>query len=171
MCNTIILFCLKKSAAFLCILQQTGPGYVCGKWVHGYLAINKPPFLRHKNKANAKQGINILRCIKICVNVYMYQHKHNITMESEWVRWLLKHQLRHCLLNRLFRSRSKKTSKLRVTGPCAGNSTVTGEFPHKGPVTGKWFHLMTSSWTTKKRVLLCQTLRPTIIRLGFHTVD
>ena len=34
----------------------------------------------------------------------------------------------HCLLNRLFRGRSKKTSKLRVTGRCAGNSPVTGEF-------------------------------------------
>ena len=28
-----------------------------------------------------------------------------------------------------FRSRSKKTSKLRVTGLCVGNSPVTGEFP------------------------------------------
>ena len=34
-----------------------------------------------------------------------------------------------CLLNRLFRRRSKKTSKLRVTGLCAGNSPKTGEFP------------------------------------------
>ena len=39
------------------------------------------------------------------------------------------HQLHDCLLNRLFRRRSKKTSKLRVTGLCAGNSPVTGEFP------------------------------------------
>ena len=39
------------------------------------------------------------------------------------------HQPRHCLLNRLFRRRSKKTSKVRVTGLCAGNSPVTGEFP------------------------------------------
>ena len=34
-----------------------------------------------------------------------------------------------CLLNCLFRRRSKKTSKLRVTGFCEGNSPVTGEFP------------------------------------------
>ena len=34
-----------------------------------------------------------------------------------------------CLLNRLFRRRSKKISKLRVTGLCAGNSPATGEFP------------------------------------------
>ena len=34
-----------------------------------------------------------------------------------------------CSLNRLFRRRSKKTSKLRVTGLCTGNSPATGEFP------------------------------------------
>ena len=39
------------------------------------------------------------------------------------------HQRLECLLNRLFRPRSKKTSKLRVTGLCEGNSPVTGEFP------------------------------------------
>ena len=39
------------------------------------------------------------------------------------------HQPHDCLLNRLFTRRSKKTSKLRVTGLCAGNSPVTGEFP------------------------------------------
>ena len=38
------------------------------------------------------------------------------------------HQPHHCLLNCLFRRRSKKTSKLRITGLCAGNSPVTGEF-------------------------------------------
>ena len=41
------------------------------------------------------------------------------------------HQPYHCLINRLFRHRSKKTSKLRVNGICAGNS------PHKWPVTRK----------------------------------
>ena len=39
------------------------------------------------------------------------------------------HQPHDCLLNRLFTRRSKKTSKLRVTGLCAGNSPETGEFP------------------------------------------
>ena len=39
------------------------------------------------------------------------------------------HQPHDCLLNRLFRRRSKKTSKLRVTGLCTGNSPATGEFP------------------------------------------
>ena len=39
------------------------------------------------------------------------------------------HQPQDCLLNRLFTRRSKKTSKLRVTGLCVGNSPGTGEFP------------------------------------------
>ena len=39
------------------------------------------------------------------------------------------HQPLDCLLNHLFRRRSKKTSKPRVTGPCVGISPVTGEFP------------------------------------------
>ena len=39
------------------------------------------------------------------------------------------HQPYCCLLNCLFRRRSKIISKLRVTGLCAGNSPETGEFP------------------------------------------
>ena len=39
------------------------------------------------------------------------------------------HQPHDCFLNRLFRRRSKRTSKLHVTGFCVGNSPVTGEFP------------------------------------------
>ena len=42
---------------------------------------------------------------------------------------VLNHQPHDCLLNRLLRCRSKETSKLRVTGLCAGKSPVTGEFP------------------------------------------
>ena len=43
------------------------------------------------------------------------------------------------LLNRLYRHRSKKTSKLCVTGLCEGKSPVTGEFPAQRPVTRKMF--------------------------------
>ena len=47
------------------------------------------------------------------------------------------HQPHGCLLNRLFRRRSKQTSKLRVTGLCVGNSPGPVNSPHKGPVTRK----------------------------------
>ena len=56
------------------------------------------------------------------------------------------HQPPGCLLSRLFRRRSKKTSKLRVTGLCVGNSPGPVNSPHKGRLRGKCFHLMTSSW-------------------------
>ena len=49
------------------------------------------------------------------------------------------HQPHGCSLNRLFRRRSKRTSKLRVTGLCVGNSPGPVNSPHKGPVTRKMF--------------------------------
>ena len=52
---------------------------------------------------------------------------------------VLIHQPHGCLLNRLFRRRSKKTSKLRVTGLCAGNSPGPVNSPHKWPVTREMF--------------------------------
>ena len=44
-----------------------------------------------------------------------------------------------CLLNRLFRRRSRKTWKLRVTDLCEGNPLVSDGFPHKRTVTRKTF--------------------------------
>ena len=68
--------------------------------------------------------------IKLSCNMPL-QWRHN---EHDGVS---NHQLHDCLLNRLFRRRSKKTSKLRVTGLCAGKSPVNS--PHKWPVTRKMF--------------------------------
>ena len=47
------------------------------------------------------------------------------------------HQPHGCLLDRLFRCKSKKTSKLRVTGLCVGNSPGPVNSPHKWPVRRK----------------------------------
>ena len=52
---------------------------------------------------------------------------------------VMNHRCLDCLFNPLFRRRSKKTSKLRVTGLCEGNPPVTGGSPHKGPVIRKMF--------------------------------
>ena len=46
-----------------------------------------------------------------------------------WCDGASNHQTHDCLLNRLFKRRSKKTSKLCATGLCEGNSPVIGEFP------------------------------------------
>ena len=62
------------------------------------------------------------------------------------------HQPHDCLLNRLFRRRSKKTSKLRVTDLCVGNSPVTGEFPAQMASYAEnpsiWWHHHVGSWMT-----------------------
>ena len=50
---------------------------------------------------------------------------------------LLNQQSNDYLLNRLFRRRSKKTSKLRVTGLCGEIHRWPVNSPHKGPVTRK----------------------------------
>ena len=54
------------------------------------------------------------------------------------------HQPHYCLPNCLFRCRSKETSKLRVTGLCAGNSPETGEYPaqmaSKAENVSIWWH-------------------------------
>ena len=112
--------------------------------------------------------------------------------EEMWLWWLLGNnwktlQWRHnghdsvsnyqphdCLLNSLFRRRSKKTSMLRVTGLCAGISPGAGEFPAQMTSNAEnvsiWWRLMVTVsdllypypvsevlLTTYKRV---DTLRP-----------
>ena len=60
-------------------------------------------------------------------------HKNSMISTLQWRHngrdSVSNHQPRKCLLSRLIRRRSKKTSKLRVTDLCVGNSTETGEFP------------------------------------------
>ena len=64
------------------------------------------------------------------------------------------HQRLECLLNCLFRRRSKKTSNIGVTGLCEGIQRWQVDFPHKGPVTRKIFsfddvimtHYILPSW-------------------------
>ena len=74
-----------------------------------------------------------------CLHSQFIWHAGYMLVQGPWTKALLwRHNGRDgvsnflphdCLLNRSFRRRSKKTSKLRVTGLCAGNSLVTGEFP------------------------------------------
>ena len=56
------------------------------------------------------------------------------------------HQLHDCLLNRLFRRRSKKASKLPVTGLC-GDRWIPRT---NGQLHRKYFNLTTSSWSATR---------------------
>ena len=71
--------------------------------------------------------------------IYTYTAKCSLQWSHNGCDGVSNHQPHHCLLNRLFRRRSKKTPKLRVTGLCAGNSPVTD-----GQQRRTCFHLMTS---------------------------
>ena len=80
---------------------------------------------------------------------------------SPWVAWqwrhngcdsVSNHQHHDCFLYRLFRRKSKKTSKLRVAGLCVGNSRWPART--NGQWRGKCFHLMTSLWLWNCSTLL-----------------
>ena len=64
---------------------------------------------------------NFWPVVYVCQHTLRWRHNDHAGVSN--------HQPHGCLLNRLFRRKSKKTSKLRVTGLCAGNSPGTGEFP------------------------------------------
>ena len=90
--------------------------------------------------------------------------KKHITWRHDERDGVSNHQPRDCLLKRLFGRRSKKTSKLRVTGLCAGNSPVNS--PHKGPVTRKMFPF-DDVIMTYRGVIGIQTCSIQAVRLGF----
>ena len=64
-----------------------------------------------------------------CTISVLRKYNNTLWWRHNWHDSVSNHQPHDCLLNRLFRRRLKKTSKLRVTGLCAGNSPVPGEFP------------------------------------------
>ena len=72
----------------------------------------------------------------VWVDLWYGSTENSINNASQSLQWrhngrdcVSNHQPHDCLLNRLFRRRSKNTSKLRVTGHCSGTSPGTGEFP------------------------------------------
>ena len=97
-----------------CCSTQWLPQLWCFKWIHFDINI--------KELVEAR-GIHYLYTFIYFMRHITLQWRHN-GRDS-----VSNHQPHDCLLNRLFRRRSKKTSKLRVTGLCEGNSPWNGEFP------------------------------------------
>ena len=111
-------------------------------------------------------------CFLVVVNCWIYivsrwWHTcglfHNVLVSSQWrhsdCNGVSNQRLLYGLLNRLFRRRSKKTSKLRVTGLCEGNSPGTGEFPAQR-ASGKdnvsiWLHYYVNLPRKSTTELLC----------------
>ena len=75
------------------------------------------------------------------------------------------HQTHDCLLNRLYRRRSRKTSKFRVIGLCVGNSPVTSEFLEQRAIKAEnvsiWWHhhgLIITDYITYFKVTWCNKI-------------
>ena len=81
----------------------------------------------------------VMFCLAVLVGDNLLYGGTQVSLRDNQYDHVSNHQPHGCLLNRLFRRRSKKTSKLRVTGLCAGDSPVTGEFPAQR-VSIRWRH-------------------------------
>ena len=66
-----------------------------------------------------------LQCRYLYILMYLFKVSCLVNHYDDVIMGI-NHQPHDCLLNRLFRRRSKKISKLRVTGLFAGNSPGTG---------------------------------------------
>ena len=110
------------------VSQITGNWTVCSTPWSGYIKENiHAPYTSMKT---SKQLHITGPCEEnSLVSGFPSQRTSNSAHPLRWRHSVSNHQPHNCLLNRLFGCRSKKTSKLRVTGLCAS----------------KYFHLMTSS--------------------------
>ena len=83
-------------------------------------ASNKKPIDGLGQERRNSSALAMKLCLS-CIKPLQWRHNGHYSVSN--------HQPHDCLLNHLFRRISKKTSKLRVTGLCAGKSLATGEFP------------------------------------------
>ena len=96
-----------------------------------YPLINNLLFFIYRWSIHLNSYHSIYRYLWQCWNFPVSLHwRHNGLDGSN-------HQPHHCLLSRLFGRKSKKTSKLRVTGLCAGFHRGPVNSPQKWPVTWK----------------------------------
>ena len=95
----------------------------------GWLAVVSPAHLKLREKHH---GYFFL-VIQDSATVRPIQYGHTFGFALQWRHngrdGFSNHQPHDCLLKWLFGRKSKKASKLRVTGLWAGNSPLTGEFP------------------------------------------
>ena len=109
--------------------------YYDNSWDFRWLMPNLPP--SHATGCRFRQPAVPLVTIKFASSLlWRHNGRHGVS----------NHQPHNCLLDCLFRRRSKKTSKLCVTGFCVGNSPVTSEFPaqmasNAENVSIRWRHL------------------------------
>ena len=119
--------------------------------------VNKGCYINMLFMAKMAQNQDDLTLWNTFISSPIYEWWPAKTMTLQWRHnerdGVSNHQPHDYLLNRLFRRWSMKTSKLRVTGLCAGNSPVTGEFPAQRAISAEnvsiwWRHHNIPHYTT-----------------------
>ena len=122
------------------------------------LAVNSMPMLVF-GKCPGRHRLKTLEPSSAAGSHFHYSDGIMSAMVSN--HWRLK-----CLPNCLFRHRSKKTSKLSITGVCEGNSPMTGEFPAQRARNAEnvsiwWCRMFFVQCISLKECLYCLVCRTT----------
>ena len=136
MCNIIKMMSYKCCSQMLCISLKTEKSFIAHPWcllsVAG-LEYEFSSWLASPDLGTARSSY----LARVGPVVWYTTTTNHDTTHTAWtVKWrnnecdgVSHHWRLHCLLNRLLARRSKKTSKLRVTGLCEGYPPVTSGFP------------------------------------------
>ena len=126
-CTSYNIVCSSSENFHLAVITVT-EGKVCGLW---RLQTCTPLVGNSIIITNLRDPSWWPACTHTALNwpIYSPTWYHTLRWRHNDHAGVSNHQPHGCLLNRLFRRKSKNTSKLRVTGHCAGNSPGTGEFP------------------------------------------
>ena len=92
--------------------------------MHAYTGRRAPVALwvrKHCSPREDMQSVLHTQCLLLHTNKLQWRHNGQDDVSN--------HQPHDCILSRIFRRRSKKISKLHVTGLCMGNSSLAGEVP------------------------------------------
>ena len=116
--NIYLVWTASHVVQLLQAMAVEGPKWVRCRCRYSKLLRMNGVFVRHRMVLSTKYCE--VFSIKLCITLQWHHNGRD---------GVSNHQPRHCLLNRLVRRTLKKTSKLRVTGPCERNQPVTNEFP------------------------------------------
>ena len=86
-----------------------------------------------------------------------YDNYHLLQWHHNECNGMSNHRHLNCLLNLLFNCKSRKSSKLHVTGLCEGNSLVTGVFPAQSASNAEnvfSYVILLSAWLDLTKVLV-----------------
>ena len=125
-----------REAFLLCVFR--GIDKISSKWMYSvtHKLVKKLPVAWFEKWLQCCQNIE--------ASLFGYYGYINITVTSQWTRWHFKSPASRLFTQPFIQAQIKENIKAPRPWPLFGE--FTGDSPHKGPVTLKCFHWMTSSW-------------------------